>query len=285
MPASTCARTPRPRSTARYRSGEVVPMYCTLTGTPGIHRIFLASCHALRPVAAPVRRARRPRRGRPARRRGRGGGLARPVRLGPHPLARARRARWPTRGSRSPPRPTVTERLLLGPMVTPLARRRPAKVARETVTLDRLSGGRLVLGVGLGSDRFGREFSGTGEECDDRRRAAMLDEHLTVLDAAWSGAPVQHRGEHYVLDGLTFRPARPIRCGRPGSPDTPGRCAAPRPATASSPSTWRTPTSWPRSPRRSTSCAAARPAPSTWSSACRRARTSPRSRRPARPGG
>ena len=51
---------------------------------------------------------------------------------------------------------TVTERLLLGPMVTPLARRRPAKVARETATLDRLSGGRLVLGVGLGSDRFGQ---------------------------------------------------------------------------------------------------------------------------------
>ena len=113
---------------------------------------------------------------------------------------------------------TVTERLLLGPMVTPLARRRPAKVARETATLDRLSGGRLVLGVGLGSDRFGHEFSGTGEECDDRRRAAMLDEHLTVLDAAWSGAPVQHRGEHYVLDGLTFRPARPIPVWTAGFP-------------------------------------------------------------------
>ena len=106
----------------------------------------------------------------------------------------------------------VTERLLLGPMVTPLARRRPAKVARETVTLQRLSGGRLVLGVGLGSDRFGSEFSGTGEECDDRRRAAMLDEHLAVLDAAWTGDPVRHRGEHYVLDGLALRPAptRPI---------------------------------------------------------------------------
>jgi alkanesulfonate monooxygenase SsuD/methylene tetrahydromethanopterin reductase-like flavin-dependent oxidoreductase (luciferase family) len=112
----------------------------------------------------------------------------------------------------------VTDRLLLGPMVTPLARRRPAKVARETVTLDRLSGGRLVLGVGLGSDRFGREFSGTGDECDDRRRAAMLDEHLTVLDAAWSGEPVQHRGEHYVLDGLAFRPARRIPVWTAGFP-------------------------------------------------------------------
>ena len=49
---------------------------------------------------------------------------------------------------------TATERVMLGPMVTPLARRRPAKVARETATLDRLSGGRLILGIGLGSDRF-----------------------------------------------------------------------------------------------------------------------------------
>jgi alkanesulfonate monooxygenase SsuD/methylene tetrahydromethanopterin reductase-like flavin-dependent oxidoreductase (luciferase family) len=58
---------------------------------------------------------------------------------------------------------TATERIRLGPMVTPLARRRPAKVARETATLDRLSGGRLRLGVGLGSDRFGSDFSITGE--------------------------------------------------------------------------------------------------------------------------
>ena len=45
-----------------------------------------------------------------------------------------------------------TTNLKLGPMVTPLPRRRPWKLARETVTLDHLCGGRLVLGVGLGSD-------------------------------------------------------------------------------------------------------------------------------------
>jgi alkanesulfonate monooxygenase SsuD/methylene tetrahydromethanopterin reductase-like flavin-dependent oxidoreductase (luciferase family) len=60
----------------------------------------------------------------------------------------------------------------------PLARRRPVKVARETATLDRLSGGRLALGVGRGGDRFGGEFSITGEELDDRRRARMPDESL-----------------------------------------------------------------------------------------------------------
>jgi alkanesulfonate monooxygenase SsuD/methylene tetrahydromethanopterin reductase-like flavin-dependent oxidoreductase (luciferase family) len=57
-------------------------------------------------------------------------------------------------------------------MVTPLARRRPVKVARETATLDRLSGGRLTLGVGLGSDRFASEYSLTGEELDDAGRDA-----------------------------------------------------------------------------------------------------------------
>jgi alkanesulfonate monooxygenase SsuD/methylene tetrahydromethanopterin reductase-like flavin-dependent oxidoreductase (luciferase family) len=110
---------------------------------------------------------------------------------------------------------TSTERIRLGPMVTPLARRRPAKVARETATLDRLSGGRLTLGVGLGSDRFGSDFSITGEELDERRRARMLDESLTILMAAWSGEPVRHRGEHYSIAGMRFLP-QPVQ--RPGVP-------------------------------------------------------------------
>ena len=104
----------------------------------------------------------------------------------------------------------ATERIRLGPMVTPLARRRPVKVARETATLDQLSGGRLTLGVGLGSDRFGREYSITGEELDDRRRAEMLDEALEILEAAWTGEPVHHRGEHYLVDGMRFLP-RPVQ--------------------------------------------------------------------------
>ena len=110
---------------------------------------------------------------------------------------------------------SATERIRLGPMVTPLARRRPAKVARETATLDRLSDGRLTLGVGLGSDRFAREYSITGEEVDDRRRAGMLDEALEILQAAWSGDLVQHRGEHYTVDAMRFLP-RPVQ--RPGPP-------------------------------------------------------------------
>ena len=73
-----------------------------------------------------------------------------------------------------------TTSIKLGPMVTPLARRRPWKLARETVTLDRLSGGRLVLGVGLGSDYDG-EYSDFGEPPDARVHGAMLDEALAIL--------------------------------------------------------------------------------------------------------
>lgn len=75
--------------------------------------------------------------------------------------------------------------------------------------------GRLTLGVGLGSDRFGREFSGTGEELDERRRAQMLDDSLDILTAAWSGETVRHRGEHYTIDDMRFLPL-PVR--RPGVP-------------------------------------------------------------------
>jgi alkanesulfonate monooxygenase SsuD/methylene tetrahydromethanopterin reductase-like flavin-dependent oxidoreductase (luciferase family) len=90
----------------------------------------------------------------------------------------------------------ATRRLVVGPLVTPVARRRPHQLARETVTLDRLSGGRLVLGVGLGSDRTG-EFDPArfGEEGDPRARARLLDEGLDRLLAYWGGGfeppPVQ----------------------------------------------------------------------------------------------
>jgi alkanesulfonate monooxygenase SsuD/methylene tetrahydromethanopterin reductase-like flavin-dependent oxidoreductase (luciferase family) len=101
---------------------------------------------------------------------------------------------------------TATESLRLGPMATPLARRRPAKLARETASLDRLSSGRLTLGVGLGSDVYAAEFARTGEQVDGGIRAEMLDETLDILTAAWSGHPVRHRGRHYLIDDLTFLP-------------------------------------------------------------------------------
>ena len=82
----------------------------------------------------------------------------------------------------------ATERMTIGPLVTPLARRRTHKLARETVTLDRLSGGRLVLGVGLGWHSSG-EFDAErfGEEEDPRARAALLDDGLERLARYWDG--------------------------------------------------------------------------------------------------
>ncbi len=99
----------------------------------------------------------------------------------------------------------VTSEVRLGPMITPLPRRRPVKVAREVATLDQLSDGRVILGVGIGGDGAG-ELTATGEELDDRVRGEMLDEGLDVLRAAWSGGPMTHRGEHYTADGFAARP-------------------------------------------------------------------------------
>jgi alkanesulfonate monooxygenase SsuD/methylene tetrahydromethanopterin reductase-like flavin-dependent oxidoreductase (luciferase family) len=79
----------------------------------------------------------------------------------------------------------ATERLRIGPLVTPLARRRMQKLARETVTLDLLSRGRLTLGVGLGGDRNG-EFEPFGDPADPRERARLLDEGLEELNGYWS---------------------------------------------------------------------------------------------------
>lgn len=79
-----------------------------------------------------------------------------------------------------------TERILTGPLITPPARRRIHKLARETVTLDRLSGGRLIFGAGLGSDNSG-EFSRFGEESDAKTRARLLDDGLAQLELYWNG--------------------------------------------------------------------------------------------------
>jgi alkanesulfonate monooxygenase SsuD/methylene tetrahydromethanopterin reductase-like flavin-dependent oxidoreductase (luciferase family) len=80
----------------------------------------------------------------------------------------------------------ATERVRIGALVTPTPRRRVQKLARETVTLDRLSGGRLVLGVGVGGDRHG-EFEPFGDEASMRERALRLDADLERLVSLWGG--------------------------------------------------------------------------------------------------
>jgi alkanesulfonate monooxygenase SsuD/methylene tetrahydromethanopterin reductase-like flavin-dependent oxidoreductase (luciferase family) len=99
----------------------------------------------------------------------------------------------------------ATKRITLGPLVTPLPRRRPWKLAREAATVDRLSEGRLVLGVGIGSDS-GREFSCYGDLTDNKLHAAMLDEGLDVLMGLWSGAEFSYDGEQYHVERARFLP-------------------------------------------------------------------------------
>ena len=98
-----------------------------------------------------------------------------------------------------------TERVRIGAVLTPPARRRPWKLARETVTLDHLSGGRLVLPVGLGALDDGG-FSRVGEPTDKKIRAQLLDESLDILTGLWGGEPFSYEGEHYRMGEMTFRP-------------------------------------------------------------------------------
>ncbi|TFG26222.1 LLM class flavin-dependent oxidoreductase [Candidatus Thorarchaeota archaeon] len=102
-----------------------------------------------------------------------------------------------------------TEKIRIGTTVTPLPRRRPEKVAREVATLDILSKGRFILGVGLGgsSDNDYRKF---GEDFDLKKRAERLDESITILEGLWSGKPFSFSGKHYTIDEVTFNP-RPIQ--------------------------------------------------------------------------
>jgi alkanesulfonate monooxygenase SsuD/methylene tetrahydromethanopterin reductase-like flavin-dependent oxidoreductase (luciferase family) len=107
-----------------------------------------------------------------------------------------------------------TRRVALGTLVTPVARRRPWKLAKEVVTLDHLSGGRAILGVGLGFPGDD-EFTDFGDEGDDRRRAELLDEGLVVLEGCLSGQPFHHDGPHFTVDvhllpGCVQRPRPPI---------------------------------------------------------------------------
>lgn len=99
----------------------------------------------------------------------------------------------------------TTERIRLGPLVTALPRRRPWKVAREALSLDQLSGGRAILGVGLGSP-LEWEYAAFGEESDSRIRAEKLDEGLEILLGLWSGEPFRFSGKHYQLAEMRFLP-------------------------------------------------------------------------------
>jgi alkanesulfonate monooxygenase SsuD/methylene tetrahydromethanopterin reductase-like flavin-dependent oxidoreductase (luciferase family) len=99
----------------------------------------------------------------------------------------------------------ATSRLRLGTAITPVARRRPAKLAREVTTLDRLTGGRMILGAGLGAP-IHDEYGSFGDTTDARVLAERLDEGLHAMDLLWSGEPVTYRGNQVTVDDVVFLP-------------------------------------------------------------------------------
>jgi alkanesulfonate monooxygenase SsuD/methylene tetrahydromethanopterin reductase-like flavin-dependent oxidoreductase (luciferase family) len=98
-----------------------------------------------------------------------------------------------------------TSRIKLGTMVTPVPRRRPWQLARETTTLDLISGGRVILGVGIGSPDYG-DFGLLGEPADRRVRGELLDEGLDVIAGLWSGERFSYAGRHFHIDPVRFTP-------------------------------------------------------------------------------
>jgi len=96
-----------------------------------------------------------------------------------------------------------TSNIRLGATVTPLPRRHPWKLARETASLDHLSNGRLILGVGLGVPV---EFDTFGQDSDNKARAAKLDEGLEILSGLWKGEPFEYHGQAYQIERTHFRP-------------------------------------------------------------------------------
>ncbi|HSB09766.1 MAG TPA: LLM class flavin-dependent oxidoreductase [Blastocatellia bacterium] len=106
-----------------------------------------------------------------------------------------------------------TEHIRIGTMITPVPRRRPWKLARETVTLDQLSSGRLIFGAGLGAAEHDGGFFKVGEATDLRVRAERLDEGLAILSGLWSGKPFTFSGEHYRIQEMTMLPT-PVQTPR-----------------------------------------------------------------------
>jgi len=106
-----------------------------------------------------------------------------------------------------------TERIRLGLCVALLARQLPWEVAKRAATIDQLSGGRFILGVGLGSRL--EEYTAFGQSPDDRSRAERLDEALDIVTASWSGESFTHEGKHFQV---TAPPMRPVPLQRPRVP-------------------------------------------------------------------
>lgn len=99
-----------------------------------------------------------------------------------------------------------TARIKIGAIVFALARRNPWEVARASVTIDRLSGGRLIMPVGLGAVEDAGFSRVSGGATQARIRAERLDDALAILDRAWTGEPFSYQGKHYSVEDIVFQP-------------------------------------------------------------------------------
>lgn len=99
-----------------------------------------------------------------------------------------------------------TSRITLGPMVTPIIRRRPQVVARQAVTLDHLSQGRLVMGFGIGDDYPDGELACFGELTDAVDRGRAADEGISIFQGLVSGEKVNITGEFFRAEDVAFHP-------------------------------------------------------------------------------
>ncbi|HKV42278.1 MAG TPA: LLM class flavin-dependent oxidoreductase [Blastocatellia bacterium] len=105
-----------------------------------------------------------------------------------------------------------TQHIKLGTMIAAVPRRRPWKLAREVCTLDHISNGRIILGVGLGAGEDGG-FCKVGEPTDLKTRGELLDEGLQIIGGLWTGKSFSFKGDHYTVDALTLLPP-PVQAPR-----------------------------------------------------------------------
>ena len=130
----------------------------------------------------------------------------------------------------------ATRRIRLGTAITPVARRRPSKLAREVTTLDRLTGGRMILGAGLGDPMASGPAASATRRHPGARRAPGRG--LRALDLLWSGDPAPTGATR--SPSTTWSPAGPrcsargCRSGSAGSGRTRRRCAGQRSGTGPS---------------------------------------------------
>lgn len=102
---------------------------------------------------------------------------------------------------------TQTKTIKLGSWVTPVARRQPWQLALDLATLDNLSNGRVIFGVGLGVPD---DFTKFGLSTDGKIRAEKLEEGLEIINGLWSGTSYSFDGKYYTINDVEL-PILPVQ--------------------------------------------------------------------------